>query len=201
MVHAFSTRNSAPGRVLILVGQFEELYTLVQDDPIRRKFVDESLTREHPLLAPSSQSRSPYGATLSETLFLTERSAIDCTEHKSVSGRGLRDARGKQRTNNRTRDLMIRSGEECEGAVAVAYPDLGGSGIEIEDAFFGDLGCGIGGGEDFDTNLRGARQKGDVLADLIPTGIKPTDINSFDAVSGRNRALGQCLTLRSKLNQ
>ena len=60
---------------------------------------------------------------------------------------------------------------------------------------------GIGGREDFDANLRGARQKGNVLADLIPTGIKPTDINSFDAVSGRNRALGQCLTLRSKLNQ
>jgi hypothetical protein len=67
---------------------------------------------------------------------------------------------------------MIRSGEECEGAVSVAYPDLGGSGIEIEDAFFGDLGCGIGGGEDFDANLRGARQKGNVLANLIPTGIK-----------------------------
>jgi hypothetical protein len=55
---------------------------------------------------------------------------------------------------------MIRSGEECEGAVAVTYPDLGGSGIEIEDAFFGDLGCGIGGGEDFDANLRGAGEKG-----------------------------------------
>lgn len=96
---------------------------------------------------------------------------------------------------------MIRSGEECEGAVAVTYPDLGGSGIEIEDAFFGDLGCGIGRGEDFDANLRGARQKGKVLADLIPTGIKPTDINGFDAVCGRNRALGECLTLRSKLNQ
>jgi hypothetical protein len=40
--------------------------------------------------------------------------------------RKLRDAVGKQRTNNRTRDLMIRSGEECKGAVAVAYPDLGG---------------------------------------------------------------------------
>jgi hypothetical protein len=96
---------------------------------------------------------------------------------------------------------MIRSGEECEGSVAVAYPNLGGAGIEIEDAFFGDLGCGIGGREDFDANLRGARQKGNVLADLTPAGIKPTDINSFDAVSGRKRALGQCLTLGSKLNQ
>ena len=96
---------------------------------------------------------------------------------------------------------MIRTGEECEGAVAVADPDLGGSGIEIENAFFSDLGCGIGGREDFDANLRGARQKGNVSADLIPTGIKPTDIDSFDPVSVRNRTLGQCLTLRSKLNQ
>jgi hypothetical protein len=74
-------------------------------------------------------------------------------------------------------------------------------GIEIEDDFLGDLGCGIGGREDFDANLRGAHQKRNVLANLIPTGIKPTDINSFDAVSGRNRALGQSLALRSKLNQ
>jgi hypothetical protein len=136
-----------------------------------------------------------------ERLFLTERSAIDGTARKLISGRCLRDPLGKQRTNNRTRDLMIRSREECEGAVAVAYPDLGGSGIEIEDAFFRDLGCGFGRGKDFDANLRGARQKGKVLADLIPTGIKPTDINSLDAVSGRNRALGQRMTPGSKLNQ
>jgi hypothetical protein len=31
-------------RVLIFVDQFEELYTLVQDDAIRRKLVDESIT-------------------------------------------------------------------------------------------------------------------------------------------------------------
>jgi len=96
---------------------------------------------------------------------------------------------------------MVRSGEECQGAVAVAYPDLGGSGIEIENTFFGYLGYRIGGREDFDANLRGARQKGNVLADLIATDIEPTDVNSFDAVSGGNRALGQCPTLRSKLNQ
>ena len=107
----------------------------------------------------------------------------------------------KRRTNNRTRDLTISSGKECERTVAVADPNLGGSGIEIEEPFFGDFGCGIGGGEDFDANLRGARQKGNVSADLIPTGIKPTDIDSFDAVSGRNRALGQCPPQRSKLNQ
>ena len=96
---------------------------------------------------------------------------------------------------------MIRSREECEGAIAVADPDLCGPGIEIEDAFFGDLGCGIGGGEYLDANLRGAGEKGNFLTDLVPTGIKPTYIYSLDPVSGRNRALGQCLTLRSKLNQ
>jgi hypothetical protein len=84
---------------------------------------------------------------------------------------------------------MIRSGEECQRACAVAYPDLGGSGIEMEEAFFGHLGSGIGGREDFDANLRGASE-GNVLADLFPTGIKPSDVNSFDAISGGNRALG-----------
>ena len=48
------------------------------------------------------------------------------------------------------------AGKECHAAIAVADPDLGGPGIEIEEAFFSDLGCGIGGGEDLDANLRGA---------------------------------------------
>jgi hypothetical protein len=85
---------------------------------------------------------------------------------------------------------MIRGGEEGQGAVPVAYPDLSGSGIEIKGAFFGDLGCGIGGREDFDANLRGSHWKRNVLTDFIPTGFKPTDVNSFDTVSGGNRALG-----------
>ena len=96
---------------------------------------------------------------------------------------------------------MARTREECQGAIAVAYPDLGGPGIEIKDAFFSDLGYRIGGGEDLDANLRGAGEKGNVLADLASTRIKPTDIDSLNAVSGRNRALGQCTTLGSKLNQ
>jgi hypothetical protein len=96
---------------------------------------------------------------------------------------------------------MIGSREECEGTITVADPDLSGPSIEIKGAFLGHLSCGIGGGENFDANLRGAGEKGNVLADLIPTGMKPTDINSLDAVSGRNRALGQYPTLRSKLNK
>jgi hypothetical protein len=75
---------------------------------------------------------------------------------------------------------MIRSGEECEGAIAAADPDLCGPGIEIEDAFFSDLGCGIGGGEYLDANLRGAGEKGNVLTDLVPTAIKPAYIYSLN---------------------
>ena len=96
---------------------------------------------------------------------------------------------------------MIRSGEECEEAVAVAYPDLGGSGIEIEDAFFGDLGCGIGGGKDFDANLRGARQKRNVLANLFRlASSQPTSIALTPSAVELGHS-GQYLTLRSKLNQ
>jgi hypothetical protein len=73
---------------------------------------------------------------------------------------------------------MVRTGEECQGAIAVADQDLGGPGIEIEEAFFSDLGCRIGGGEDLDANFRGAGEKGNVLAGLVPAGVKPTDINS-----------------------
>jgi hypothetical protein len=47
VVHALD-KQLGTDQVLILVGQFEDVYTMVQDDVIRRKFVDESLTREHP---------------------------------------------------------------------------------------------------------------------------------------------------------
>jgi hypothetical protein len=57
--------------------------------------------------------------------------------------------------------------------------------FDLDHAVVG--GCGIGGREDFDANLGGARQKGNVLANLIPTGIKPTDIATVRMSFQRNR--------------
>ena len=90
---------------------------------------------------------------------------------------------------------MIRSGEECEGTVAVAYPDLVGSGIEIEGAFFGDLRCGIRWGKDFDADLWRASQYEGSLEELGPATVEPHKVNGFDTVSGGKRAFGESTTV------
>ena len=91
---------------------------------------------------------------------------------------------------------MIRSGEECEGAIAVADPDLGGAGIEIEDAFFVDLGNGVGGGIDLDADLGSALEQGQ-LADILraPRG-EPGNVDGFHAAGGRKRALRHDFSVR-----
>jgi hypothetical protein len=44
VVRRILNKQSGVDRVMIFVDQFEELYTLAQDDAIRRKFVDELIT-------------------------------------------------------------------------------------------------------------------------------------------------------------
>ena len=44
VVRRILDKQRGTDRVLIFVDQFEELYTLVQDDALRRKFVDELIT-------------------------------------------------------------------------------------------------------------------------------------------------------------
>jgi conjugative transfer signal peptidase TraF len=56
----------------------------------------------------------------------------------------------KVRTKRGNRNLIISARKEGHGAVEVTDPDLGAASVEAEGAFFIDLGCGVGWGENLD---------------------------------------------------
>jgi hypothetical protein len=96
---------------------------------------------------------------------------------------------------------MIGTEEKRNRSVEAAYPNLGGACIEIEGAFFVDLGRGIGRRENLDANVWGALENDEFVDVLGSLGSDPGDIDGFDAACGRNRALGQDLTVRQELMQ
>src|SRR6202035_5566038 len=59
VVRRILDKQSGTDRVLIVVDQFEELYTLTQDDAVRRRFLDELLAT-----SPSSGSNVTVVITL-----------------------------------------------------------------------------------------------------------------------------------------
>jgi hypothetical protein len=67
---------------------------------------------------------------------------------------------------------MIGTDEKRNRPVEIAYPNLGGTCVEIERAFFVDLGGGIGRRKNLDANVRGTLEDGelvDVLGSLRAT--------------------------------
>src|SRR6516165_8955758 len=64
------------------------------------------------------------------------------------------------RAERRSRNLMIGTNKKGHRAIEVAGPDLGGAGVEIESAFFVDLGRGIRSGKDLYTNRRSTGKRG-----------------------------------------
>ena len=96
---------------------------------------------------------------------------------------------------------MIRSNEKGERSLEVTDPDFGGAGVEIEGAFFGDL-CGrVGWRKDLDTDFRRAREDKGLVVQFGPVLAQPSDINSLDAISGRNSAFRQSLAFRHERMQ
>ena len=98
-------------------------------------------------------------------------------------------------TEERSRLLMIGARKESHEAVEFADPDLGGAGVEVEGAFFVDLGGGIRWGKDFDADLWRASQCEGSLDQLGPATVEPHEINGFDTVSGGKRAFGKSTTV------
>ena len=60
---------------------------------------------------------------------------------------------------------MIGTNIKGHRAIEVAGPDLGGAGVEIESAFFVDLGRGIRSGKDLYANRRGSGKRGRWVSD------------------------------------
>src|SRR5271165_7551511 len=88
---------------------------------------------------------------------------------------------------------MINARKERHGSVEVADPELGGAGIEIEGAFFADLGWGIG--KDLDADLGRTSEYEGSLQQLEPAAVEPHEVNGFDTVSGGKRAFGESTTV------
>jgi hypothetical protein len=84
---------------------------------------------------------------------------------------------------------MSNARKKRHGAIEVADPNLGGAGVEIERAFFVDLGSWVRRRKDLDANI-GCTDKDDrVLADFGPIRSEPGDIDGSDAACAGDRAL------------
>ena len=90
----------------------------------------------------------------------------------------------------------MRTSKERYRAVEVANPNLGGAGVEIENAFFVDLRSGIRRRNNFNTDIRGAPEDSGILCYFRSVRCEPGDINGLDAGGSGNRALGQGFTLQ-----
>jgi hypothetical protein len=105
------------------------------------------------------------------------------------------NAVGKIGTEERSRLLLIDARKERHGTVEVADPDLGGAGVEVERAFFVDLGGGIRWGKNLDADLWRASEYEGSLDQLGPATVEPHEVNGFDTVSGGKRAFGESTTV------
>jgi conjugative transfer signal peptidase TraF len=90
---------------------------------------------------------------------------------------------------------MIDARKERHGTVEVADPDLVGAGVEVERAFFVNLGGGIRWGKDFDADLGRSSEYDGSLDQLGPATVEPHEVNGFDTVSGGKRAFGESTTV------
>jgi hypothetical protein len=96
---------------------------------------------------------------------------------------------------------MSRTNEKGDRSVEVANPDLGGTGIKIEHAFFVDLGPCIRRRKDLDANVWGPEKDDWVLTNFGPLRSEPGDIDGSDACSGRKRALGNAFARGEQLKE
>jgi hypothetical protein len=78
----------------------------------------------------------------------------------------------------------MRSGKERHRSVHSTDPDFGGARVEVQSTLFFDLGGGIRGGNDLDTDLWGALEKCDLGDVFCPTGSEPGNIGSLDSIGG-----------------
>ena len=94
---------------------------------------------------------------------------------------------------------MTSARKERHGAVEVADPDLGGTGIEKECAFFVDLGRGVRRRKNLDADFRCAIEKDRILLNLGAFVSEPCNIGSLDSIGGRNGAFSEGDALRQQL--
>jgi hypothetical protein len=97
--------------------------------------------------------------------------------------------------------LTIRTNKKRHRTIEVADPDLGRAGIEVEGAFFVDLGCGVRWRKDFDADFGRVREDKWSLAELDAAAGKPSEVNGLDSVRSGYGALGHGTASGKELNQ
>ena len=97
--------------------------------------------------------------------------------------------------------MIMRPDKKRDRAVEVADPNLGGASVEIESAFFVDLGRGVGRGHDLDANIRRTGEEEGIDENFRPMRSEPGDIDGLYAASGRNRTFRNGKTLRKQIGE
>jgi conjugative transfer signal peptidase TraF len=95
----------------------------------------------------------------------------------------------------------VRSHKKGNGAVEVANPDLGGAGVEVQCALFGDFGARIGRGNNLNTDLWCTLEEGETADVLGTLRGEPGHVDGFDSAGSGKRTLGECDPAREKLAQ
>jgi len=105
----------------------------------------------------------------------------------------------ERRTESGSRNLMINANKKGHQIVEVAEPHFGRTGVEIQRALFVDFGSCVRRGKHLDTDFRGICEDKGSLVELGSTPGEPGNVDGLDTVSGRDRTLGQCVTIAKEL--
>jgi len=86
---------------------------------------------------------------------------------------------------------MIRTNKKGHRSIEVADPNLGRTGVEVQGAFFVDLGWSVRWGKDFDTDFGCVSEKIWILVYLGTLLSEPRNVGCLDSIGGRNGAFGE----------
>jgi hypothetical protein len=94
---------------------------------------------------------------------------------------------------------MINANRKRHRTVEVAQPNFGRAGVEIERALFVNFGSCVRRGKHLDTYFGGICEDKGSLFELGSTPGEPGNVDGLDTVSGRDRTLGQCVTIAKEV--
>jgi len=112
-----------------------------------------------------------------------------------VEGQGKGEFRAEERAGH---GRIGGIGVKGHAAFVIAKPDLTCSTHEVKGAFGEKFVVAIGGGHDFDTNLRGQRQTGGAAVGSESVDRDPCNVGSFDSVWGLNAGFRENAAVRQE---
>jgi len=113
----------------------------------------------------------------------------------------LRNPAREHRAEDRAGMLLVGTNKKSDRSVEAANPHFGGAGIEVEGAFFVDLGWGIRWGQDFNADFGSASEKKRILVNLGPILSEPGNIGGLDSIGSRNGTFSESGAFRQQLRE